>query len=74
MSEFSSLSPKELSILANVIALVLAEDRTPDDINVLSNFLSAIGSLLSTIAAQQQSLQALQDKLDQNNQSKKNSH
>jgi Sec-independent protein translocase protein TatA len=73
MSEFSSISPTELSILANVIAIILAEDRTSDDINVLGKFISSIGSLLSTIAAQQESLQAAQDRLKQNKQSTKNS-
>jgi hypothetical protein len=73
MSDFSSISPKELSILANVTALVLAEDRTSDDINVLGNFITAVGSLLLAIAAQQQSLQDTQDRLNQNKQSKKDS-
>lgn len=60
MIELCNLSPKELSILANVIALALAEEKTPDQLNVLGNFIVAVGSLLLTIAAQQQSLQNMQ--------------
>ena len=69
MIELCNLSPKELSILANVIALALAEEKTPDQLNVLGNFIVAVGSLLLTIAAQQQSLQNIQDTINQNMQS-----
>jgi hypothetical protein len=65
MDFINSISPTELSILANVVALALAEDKTTDEINVLGNFIVGVGGLLLTIAAQQQSLQAIQDKQQQ---------
>jgi hypothetical protein len=65
MNFINAITPNELSVLANAIALALAEDKTNDELNVLGNFFSAVGSLLSTIAAQQQSLQAIQDKQQQ---------
>ncbi|MDP4090517.1 MAG: hypothetical protein Q8930_14800 [Bacillota bacterium] len=65
MSEFSSFSPEELSILAESTALSIAKERTAVEINVLGNFVAAVGGLLLAIAAQMVALQATQDKLDQ---------
>jgi hypothetical protein len=65
MNFINSITPNELSILANAIALGLAEDKNADELNVLGNFIVAVGGLLLTIAAQQQSLQAIQDKQQQ---------
>ena len=63
MSAFSSINPTELSVFANIAAITLANDRTPEDNNVLGNFIVAIGGLVLTIAAQQQFLISEQDKL-----------
>lgn len=63
MSDFSSFSPADLSVLASVIAIGLSEGRTPDEVNVLGNLIAAIGASMLTIAAQQQSLaSALENK------------
>lgn len=62
---FNNITPNELSILANTIAIGLADDKSADEINVLGNFIVAIGGLLLAIAAQQQNLQAIQDKKKQ---------
>lgn len=58
MSEFSSFSPKDLSILASVAAIAIAENMTPADINIIGNLFTAIGSLLLTMAAQEESLKS----------------
>ena len=71
MNFINSITPNELSVLANAIALGLSDDKTADELNVLGNFIVAVGSLLLTIAAQQQSLQAIQDKQQQIQDSKK---
>ena len=65
MSVLSSISPNDLSILANIAAIAIAKDRTPNDINVIGNFITGVASLLLTIAAQQQFLIAEEDKLKQ---------
>lgn len=57
MADLSSLSPNELSIAATVIGIALAEGRTADEVNVLGNFVLAIGSILTTIGAQEASLE-----------------
>lgn len=62
MQSLNSLSPNELSILASAIAIGLAEDRNTDEINVLGNLIVAVGSILLTIAAQEQSLQSIKSK------------
>ncbi len=56
-----SISPGELSVLANIVALALAADSA-DENNVLGNFIVSVGSLLLTIAAQQVSLEAAKAK------------
>lgn len=52
------LNPEELILLATVIALLLAKDKTADELNVLGNLVVAIGSLLLVYAAQQQNFSA----------------
>lgn len=71
MADFSSMTPEELSILANIIAIGLAKNKTADEINVLGNLITAVGALLLFIAAHEQSLTALQEQLNQTQQSKK---
>lgn len=73
MAEFRDLSPEELSILANIVAIGLTKNRTADEINVFGNLVTAIGSLLLTIAAQKQSLSSLEDQSNQTQQSGKKS-
>lgn len=53
----NQLSPEETILIATVIALVLAKDKTADELNLLGNLVVAIGSLLLVYAAQQQSIQ-----------------
>ncbi|ERI95070.1 hypothetical protein HMPREF1982_00468 [Clostridiales bacterium oral taxon 876 str. F0540] len=67
MANFNSLSPTELAILADAIAIALAEGKSSDEINVLGNLVTAVGALLLTIAAQDQSLRDAADKKNKNN-------
>lgn len=62
MDFINCLTPNELSVLASAIAIELAEGESADEINVLGNFIVAVGSLLLTIAAQEQNLQSIKDK------------
>lgn len=70
MSNFNSLSPTELAILADAVAIALAEGKSPDEINVLGNFTAAVGAILLTIAAQNQSLSTAADTKNNNNKTK----
>lgn len=67
MSNFNSLSPTELAILADAVAIALTEGKSADEINVLGNFVAAVGALLLTIAAQGQSLRDAADTKNKNN-------
>ncbi len=46
------LSPEDLLILANTIAITFSEGKTDDEINVPGNFIVGVGSLMLTFAAQ----------------------
>lgn len=69
----NSVSPGELTILANAVALILSSDRTADEVNVLGNFITAIGALMLVIAAQQASLESIQNNQQQAQSSNKQS-
>jgi len=56
-----NLSPDDLLILTNAIAISLSKDKNADETNVLGNFIVGIGCLMLTIAAQQQYISSKQD-------------
>ncbi|AGK97603.1 hypothetical protein [Clostridium pasteurianum] len=62
MSIFDSITPKELAILAGVVAITLTEGKSATDNNVLGNFFAAVSGSILTIAAQQQNLESLKEK------------
>lgn len=45
-----SLSGAELVALSSILAIAISQELSPDEIDTLGNFLSALGSNLSTIA------------------------
>ena len=53
MVRFNSIDPIELGVITDIVAIALAEGNSPDDNNVLGNFLVAVGSIILTVAAQQ---------------------
>ncbi|WP_446898138.1 hypothetical protein ACSVC9_14485 [Clostridium sp. LBM24168] len=61
MSIFDSITPEELSILSNLIAIELTEGKSSSDNNVLGNFLTAIAANILIIAAQQDNLKSLKE-------------
>ncbi|MBD7911457.1 hypothetical protein [Clostridium cibarium] len=58
MSSLDNLTPEDLLILTNVLAVALSKDKTADEINVLGNFIVGIGCLMLTLAAQEQYIEA----------------
>ena len=69
MTFLDNLSPEDLLILTNVIAVSLSESKTTIEINVIGNFVESIGCLMLTIAAQQEYLNTLQENNNTNNNS-----
>lgn len=50
MCNLNDLSGCELVTLASIIAIYISQGLSPDEIDTLGNFFSALGSNLSTIA------------------------
>lgn len=47
---FDNLSGCELVTLASILSIYISNDLTPNEIDTLGNFFSALGTNLSTIA------------------------
>jgi len=58
MTIFQSISSDELATSATLIAVASSKVLNADDLNVLGNFIIAVGSIMTSIAAQEQVLQA----------------
>ena len=58
-------SAEQLSVLANILALLISNNKDADQLNVIGNFIVGVGSLILTIAAQKESCKSTQDKLKQ---------
>lgn len=54
MSSFKCISGGELVGLASAAAIAMSKQFDDDDLNILSNFYSALGSNLGVIAAQRE--------------------
>lgn len=51
--DFFNLSGCELVSLAAILSVTISKEFTPDEVDTLGNFFSALGSNLSTIASAQ---------------------
>ncbi|EHI98996.1 MULTISPECIES: hypothetical protein [unclassified Clostridium] len=67
MTFLDNLSPEDLLVLTNAIAVSLSKNKTADEINVIGNFIVGIGCLMLTIASQEQYLTILQEQYKQKN-------
>lgn len=56
MSMLKNISPNELAVLSNAVAIVFAADNSADENNILGNFLTTVGDIILLIAAQQQNI------------------
>jgi hypothetical protein len=65
MPGLSSVSPTQLIALSFVIAVLLSDDLPSDELAVFGNFVSIVGSLMQTIAAQMDFISSKQQKADQ---------
>jgi hypothetical protein len=61
MSCLDSIGSNQLIILGAVFALAISDDLSADDLNILGNFIVAVGSLILTKAAQVETQDAKQD-------------
>lgn len=58
MSKFSNVSPDALVILGTLFSILISQNLSSNDINVLGNLVSQIGASLSAKAAQQQNIES----------------
>lgn len=56
-----SLSPNSLAVLAAIVSILISNGFDPSDLNVLGNFIVAVGSIILTIAAQEENLKNKSD-------------
>ncbi|TWH51721.1 hypothetical protein [Sporomusa sp. KB1] len=66
MSEFKDIGANELGLISAVLGTVIAHDKTPDEQNVLGNFIVGIGCIILVIASQGEYLSSLQEKKNEN--------
>ena len=50
MNCLENLGPKELVLFATEISILIADNKTSDELDLLGNFFSTIGQNLSTMA------------------------
>lgn len=74
MSYANSLTPAQLAILSSVVAVALSQNLNADEINILGNFVTAVGATLLIIAAKMASDESQQQSQNQNNKSNNNSN
>lgn len=61
MSSNSNICPDTLVLISSLLSILLSQDLSNDEINVLGNVFTQIGASLLTKAAQQQSLQSKEE-------------
>lgn len=65
MSNSSNINPDALVLLCSLLSIIVSQNLSNDEINVLGNFLAQAGASLLTKAAQQQSLQSKEELINQ---------
>lgn len=62
--DHESIDANELAVLATILAVALSKSLTLEQTNVYGNFLVAIGSIMLTIAAQEEAIKGRSDDKD----------
>ncbi|MBU5677619.1 hypothetical protein KQI88_14445 [Alkaliphilus sp. MSJ-5] len=61
MSNFSSINPDTLVLITSLLSVLISQNLSTDELNVLGNVITQIGASLLTKAAQQDSLQSKEE-------------
>jgi hypothetical protein len=64
MTPFDSLSPEEFVTTAFIISIAVASDSTVKDNTVIGTFISLVGDIILTFAAQQEIIKKSSDNND----------
>lgn len=62
MINLDNLTPEDLLVLTNALAINFSKDRSIDELNSIGNLLASVGSLMMLLAAQKQLLDDLKNK------------
>lgn len=62
---FSNINPDALIFISSLISVLISQDLSNDEINVLGNVFTLIGASLLTKAAQQQSLKSKEELINE---------
>ena len=71
MLDFTKYTPEELTLLAYNLALILAKDRSVEELSVMSSMLLAISDMIALIASQKANLISIEEKAQETELSKK---
>lgn len=58
----NEISHIQIVIIAVILSIILADDRDAQDLNVLGEFLSSVGDLVSLMAAQKERNESIKEK------------
>ncbi|QUH20651.1 DUF5320 domain-containing protein [Alkaliphilus sp. B6464] len=61
MSDFSNINPDTLVLIVSFLSVLLSQNLSTDELNVLGNVFTQIGASLLTKAAQQTSLESKEE-------------
>ncbi|WP_353097819.1 hypothetical protein [Tissierella praeacuta] len=61
MSNCSNICPDTLVLIASLLSILISQDLSTDELNVLGNVFTQIGASLLTKTAQEQSLQSKEE-------------
>ena len=64
MPDHESIDANELAVLSTILAIALSKNLTLEQTNVYGNFLVAVGSIMLTIAAQEEATKSQSDNKD----------
>ena len=58
-------SAEQLSVMSNILAILISKGKDVDQLNLIGNFMVSVGGLILTMAAQIQSCESKQSKMQQ---------
>ncbi|MBH1940223.1 hypothetical protein I5677_04845 [Mobilitalea sibirica] len=61
---FATLPPKQFSVLAGILGVVISDELSINEKNALGNFLVTVGQAILTEAAQEQALESNSNNMD----------
>jgi len=61
MSLLTRFKAEELGVLAVILAIIISDDQSADELDLLGNFIAAVGTIILVISSQKGILKAQQE-------------